>query len=109
MVSGFYILMRFFLRVDEVLVRMNDTRIYHQVSCYLATHVSMVTSYIIHTQAGSDHLIREYTSKEATISELKTSHLVPTSILTDPEKLSNILPVKYSIIHKLILPQQQQQ
>ena len=31
MASGFYILLRFFLRVDEVIVRMNDTRIYHQV------------------------------------------------------------------------------
>ena len=31
MASGLYILMRFFLRVDGVIVRMNDTRIHHQV------------------------------------------------------------------------------
>lgn len=31
MASGFFILSRFFLRVDGVLVRLNDTRIYHQV------------------------------------------------------------------------------
>lgn len=37
MESGFYILLRFFLRVDGVLVRMNDTRIYHQVSDYVIT------------------------------------------------------------------------
>lgn len=32
MATGLFILMRFFLRVDGVLVRLNDTRIYHQVS-----------------------------------------------------------------------------
>ena len=31
MASGFLILMRFFLRVDGVLVRINDTRLYLQV------------------------------------------------------------------------------
>lgn len=31
MATGLFILMRFFLRVDGVLVRLNDTRIYHQV------------------------------------------------------------------------------
>lgn len=32
MASGFFILLRFFLRVDGVIVRLNDTRIYHAVS-----------------------------------------------------------------------------
>jgi len=31
MASGFLVLMRFFLRVDGVLVRINDTRLYLQV------------------------------------------------------------------------------
>ena len=31
MASGFFVLMRFFMRVDGLLVRMNDTRFYHQV------------------------------------------------------------------------------
>lgn len=31
MASGFFILMRFFMRVDGLLIRMNDTRIYHEV------------------------------------------------------------------------------
>ena len=35
MASGFFVLLRFFLRVDGVMVRMNDTRIYHQVSTAL--------------------------------------------------------------------------
>ena len=32
MASGFLLLLRFFLRVDGVLIRMNETRFYHQVS-----------------------------------------------------------------------------
>jgi type 2A phosphatase activator TIP41 len=81
MVSGFYLLLRFFLRVDGVVVRLNDTRIYHQ--------------------AGTNFLTREYCSKEARISDLRVS----TAVLTDPEKLNNILPVKHSVLHRLMLPQ----
>ena len=46
MASGFFVLLRFFLRVDGVLVRMNDTRIYHQVSTQL-TVVPMGTSHTL--------------------------------------------------------------
>lgn len=31
MPSSFFVLLRFFLRVDGVLIRMNDTRLYHEV------------------------------------------------------------------------------
>ena len=31
MQGGFFLLLRFFLRVDGVLIRINDTRIYHKV------------------------------------------------------------------------------
>jgi type 2A phosphatase activator TIP41 len=44
MPSCFFLLLRFFLRVDDVLFRVNDTRIYHQF--------------------GTNHIIREYSSKE---------------------------------------------
>ena len=103
MASGFFILMRFFLRVDGVLVRMNDTRIYHQVGeakhavcvcacftprldptiCWVCVCVRVlppgwirpfaecVCVCVFYPQAGSDHLLREFTSKEAKISELK--------------------------------------
>ena len=69
MASGFFVLLRFFLRVDGVLVRMNDTRIYHQVR---AMHSTCCLGYsLITTQAGTNHLIREYTSREARTAELK--------------------------------------
>ena len=35
MPTSFFLLLRFFLRVDGVLIRINDTRLYHEVSCFL--------------------------------------------------------------------------
>lgn len=80
MASGFFILSRFFLRVDGVLVRLNDTRIYHQ--------------------AGSDHLLREFSSKDAKLEELKVSP----AVLTDPNKLNNLLPIRQFLVHRINLP-----
>ena len=81
MATGLFILMRFFLRVDGVLVRLNDTRIYHQ--------------------AGSNSFLREYTSKEAQITELQ----VPSTVLTDPNKLNDILPTKKLVMDRLVIPE----
>lgn len=68
MASGLYLLMRFFLRVDGVIVRLHDTRIYHQVS--LAPPMTC-GSIIPSLQAGTDFLTRELTTKEARIANLK--------------------------------------
>ena len=35
MKSSFFILLRYFLRIDNVLVRIHDTRYYHEVNKYL--------------------------------------------------------------------------
>ena len=51
MPSGFYILQRFFLRVDEVLFRMNDTRIYHEF--------------------WTEYLQREYSSREEHYNKIR--------------------------------------
>lgn len=51
MPTCFLVLQRFFLRVDDVLFRMNDTRLYHEF--------------------GQDHFVREYTSKEAHYNEIR--------------------------------------
>ncbi|KAI8645331.1 TIP41-like family-domain-containing protein [Parasitella parasitica] len=45
MPTCFLVLQRFFLRVDDVLFRINDTRLYHEF--------------------GKEYIVREYTSKEA--------------------------------------------
>ena len=42
MQGGFFVLLRFFLRVDGVLVRINDTRIYHKV-----LHVQLVGNFLL--------------------------------------------------------------
>lgn len=47
----FFVLLRFFLRVDNVLVKINDTRYYHEFE--------------------KNYVLREYTSREAKIPELK--------------------------------------
>jgi type 2A phosphatase activator TIP41 len=51
MASGFFILLRFFLRVDGVLARLHETRIYHQ--------------------AGSESMLREFTKREGSFAEMK--------------------------------------
>lgn len=51
MPSGFFILLRFFLRVDDVLIRINDTRFHYEID--------------------NDYILKEYTSKEATVQKLQ--------------------------------------
>ncbi|XP_070773226.1 TIP41-like protein isoform X1 [Enoplosus armatus] len=51
MPTSFFLLQRFFLRVDGVLIRINDTRLYHE--------------------AGKNHMLREFSTRESKIAELK--------------------------------------
>lgn len=80
MPTGFYILLRFFLRVDNVLVRINDTRLYHEF--------------------GTAYIIREFTGRESKIEDLK----IPTALLNDPNEINSMLPVKSSSCEILRLP-----
>lgn len=50
MPTCFLVLQRFFMRVDNVLFRINDTRLYHEF--------------------GNPYFVREYTSKEAHYNEI---------------------------------------
>lgn len=70
MPSGFYVLLRFFLRVDNVLIRINDTRFYFEV--------------------GLNYIIKEYTSREAKVSELKH---IPPPFFIEPNDIEKHLPV----------------
>lgn len=80
MQSGFFLLLRFFLRVDGVLVRINDTRIYHK--------------------AGSSYMLREYSSKERKIEEILKLKLP----ITDPAQLAENLFLKHEAFEKLSFP-----
>lgn len=51
MPSGFFVLLRFYLRVDDVLIRINDTRLYYE--------------------KDNQYMLREYTSKESKTKDLK--------------------------------------
>ena len=53
MPTNFFILLRYFLRVDNVMLRVNDTRIYHEF--------------------GQRYLLREYTSREAKVKDIRVS------------------------------------
>lgn len=80
MPSSFFVLLRFYLRVDDVLIRINDTRLYHE--------------------ADKDYMIREYTSRESRMDALQ----VPPSMCTDPNAIWPHLPLIDSQSHKLQFP-----
>lgn len=80
MPTSFYILQRFFLRVDHVVARIYDTRIYHEI--------------------GKPYLLREYTERESLIKELNC----PPKVLIDPNELSPFLSLKKSLFERLEFP-----
>lgn len=80
MPSSLFILARFYLRVDGVLARINDTRIYHELS--------------------RRYILREYTNREAKLSNLN----LPVSTVVNPSELMSHLPLVHSSYEKLTLP-----
>ncbi|XP_035431625.1 TIP41-like protein [Spodoptera frugiperda] len=79
MPTYWYVLLRYFLRVDDVLVRSNETRMFHLLN--------------------SDYVLREYTVKEAQAKDLN----MPTAHMKEADDVIPILPVKEKITHKLIV------
>lgn len=55
MPGSFFILLRYFLRIDNVMLRINDTRIYHEF--------------------GKNYLLREFTSREAKVEDIYVSNI----------------------------------
>ncbi|XP_078415900.1 TIP41-like protein [Cetorhinus maximus] len=82
MPSSFFVLLRFFLRVDGVLIRTNDTRVYHE--------------------ANKNYLLSEYSSRESNVSALQN---VPQYLFTDPNEISKYLPLQKLICEKLEFPE----
>ncbi|GFN75589.1 tip41-like protein [Plakobranchus ocellatus] len=75
MPSCFFILMRLFCRVDNVLIRVNDTRLYHE--------------------AGQNYMLREFSSREE-----KTTN-IPTAVHTDPNEVSQYLKLTQQTCERL--------
>ncbi|XP_076278085.1 TIP41-like protein [Lasioglossum baleicum] len=79
MPGSFFILLRYFLRIDNVLIRVNDTRIYHEF--------------------GQDYLLREYTTRESKVSELR----VPPHLFCEPSEIAPHLLLTGCHYHKLTI------
>ncbi|KAG8223203.1 hypothetical protein J437_LFUL000369 [Ladona fulva] len=77
MPNEFFILHRYFLRIDGVLIRICDTRIYHDFE--------------------TNYLLREFTSRQSSIRDLK----VPASMLTDPNAVAPHVPLLKSLYEKI--------
>lgn len=110
MPNSLFILLRYFLRVDNVMIRVNDTRFYHEFH--------------------QDYLLREFTSREAKVKDLHVSETakiskfiskflygwsmsrnfisilysqVPPSLFVDPSRIATHLPLTNSRYEKLII------
>lgn len=81
MPTSFLILMRLFMRVDNVIVRMIDTRYYHE--------------------ADKNYILREHCFKESKVKDIKA----PAHVVTDVNSVSDYLAVKKETFEKLIFPE----
>lgn len=77
----FFVLARFFLRVDDMLVRVRDTRYFHRF--------------------GSDVLVRERTEREAPYDDLRAK--LSADVLRTPDALAAAVPLVSSITDNLSL------
>jgi len=80
MPSGFFILLRFYLRVDNTLIRVNDTRLYHEVE--------------------KDYVVKEYSEREDKTSDLS----VPPAVWTNENEIVNHLTLRKEVLEKLSFP-----
>lgn len=65
MPSGFFVLLRHFLRIDDVLIRMHDTRFHYEIE--------------------NDYILKEYIHREAPCTQLqvKNSFIFPSKTTYD--------------------------
>ncbi|RDD46878.1 TIP41-like protein [Trichoplax sp. H2] len=75
-----FFLLRFFLRVDNVLARVYDTRLYHQ--------------------AETNYMLREFLAKECNLQQVK----VPSHVLSDPAEIDKFLTVTEEQLEVVSLP-----
>jgi len=80
MPSGFFILLRFYLRVDKTLIRVHDTRLRYE--------------------DGADFILREYSEREQKVDDLKVGR----EVWTDQNEIVNHLPVSLIQVEKLVVP-----
>lgn len=79
MPNSFFVLLRFFLRVDNVMVRINDTRLFYDFN--------------------TNYVLREFTNKECGVKELN----LPLTMFGDPNMLSPHMPLRTWNYEKILL------
>eukprot|EP00088_Acartia_fossae_P069355 TRINITY_DN9033_c0_g1_i1.p1 TRINITY_DN9033_c0_g1~~TRINITY_DN9033_c0_g1_i1.p1 ORF type:complete len:280 (+),score=66.93 TRINITY_DN9033_c0_g1_i1:127-966(+) len=79
MPSGFFVLLRFYLRVDQTLIRVHDTRFYFQT--------------------GGDYVLQEYSEREDKVDNLTVGR----ELWTDQNRIVDHLPVKKCTTKKIFL------
>jgi len=80
MPSGFFVLQRFFLRVDDTLIRVIDTRLYHDIT--------------------KSYVLREYSERESRTKDLN----VPAEMFTKEHEIVQHLNLVKEITEKLSFP-----
>lgn len=78
MPSGYFLLHRYFLRVDNVLVRVADTRLHYEV--------------------GNPYVLRERSFREAKFSEISHPNVASSN---DPSEYLDLMPVAYLVTDKI--------
>ncbi|KAI1294986.1 TIP41-like protein [Halotydeus destructor] len=78
--GSYFILLRYFLRVDGTKAQVIDTRYFHEVS--------------------NDFILKEFTVREVSLDNVN----IPTEVLVDPVQLSSRLPVVHETYEKLYFP-----
>lgn len=80
----FLILCRYWLRVDNVIIRINDTRIYHEF--------------------GKDHILRHYQEQETKWNELTKKYPMQQLMqFTEPSKFADKIDIIHSVYDKIYL------
>ena len=83
----FFVLLRFFLRVDNVVVRMVDNRFYHEF--------------------GTGHVLREFSVRQEKYCNLSKAITNDQKLMTDPARLESLLQLSHAERHILLLEKQQ--
>lgn len=78
----FFVLLRYFLRVDNVFVRYFDTRYYHEFN--------------------KSYIIREFTNRESAIADLPAD--ISPALFINPTELYSQIPQKFIEVDKINLP-----
>lgn len=79
----FFILLRLYLRVDGVLVRMIDTRFYHEF--------------------GQPCVLRDFTVRQATYEKLGKMVTNDVKLISDAVRMEPLLPLQVQQVHKIFV------